>query len=54
LNQKYPGLRFRIVDEQDRIREHVNIFVNSQQVQAISSPLKPDDLMHFIGALSGG
>ena len=54
LNQNYPGLRFRIVDEQDRIREHIKIFVNAQQVHAMSTPLKPGDLMHIIGALSGG
>ena len=54
LNQKYPGIRFRIIDEQDRIREHIKVFVNSQQVHAMSTPLKPDDLMHIIGALSGG
>ena len=54
LNQKYPGLRLRIIDEQDCIREHIKIFVNAQQVHAMSTPLKPDDLTHIIGAFSGG
>ena len=28
LDRRYPGLRFRIVDEQDRMRPHVRFFVN--------------------------
>lgn len=54
LNRQYPGLRFRIIDEQDHIREHIKIFVNAQQVRSLSTPLNPADLMHIIGALSGG
>ena len=32
LEQQYPGIRFRIIDEQDRIRRHIRIFVNGEQV----------------------
>ena len=28
LDRRHPGLRFRIVDEQDRMRPHVRFFVN--------------------------
>ena len=27
LDRRYPGIRFRIVDEQDRLRRHMRIFV---------------------------
>ena len=31
LDRRYPGLRFRMIDEQDGIRRHVRFFVNGQQ-----------------------
>ena len=54
LDRRYPGLRFRIIDEQDRIREHIKIYVNGQQVQQLSVALQARDTIHIIGALSGG
>ena len=46
LDAQYPGLRFRIVTEQDRIRPHIRIFVNDEQAQE----LEPSSLA-AIGAL---
>lgn len=54
LDRRYPGLRFRIVTEQDTIRPHIRIFVNDTQVQALGTPLQSDDDIHIILALSGG
>ena len=54
MEHRYTGIRFRIVDEQDRIREHIKIFVNAQQQVRLDSPLQPTDTIHIIGALSGG
>ncbi len=54
MNQRYPGLRFRIIDEQDQIREHIKVFVNAQQAHQLDVPLQPSDKIHIIGALSGG
>ncbi len=54
MDRRFPGLRFRIIDEQDRIREHIKIFVNAQQVHKLSVSLQPMDTIHIIGALSGG
>ena len=31
LDRRYPGIRFRIIDEQDAIRPHIKIFVNREQ-----------------------
>jgi len=54
LDQRFPGLRFRIVTEQDTIREHIRIFVNEDQARDLSAALRPDDEIHIICALSGG
>jgi len=54
LDCRYPGLRFRIITEQDRIRPHIRIFINEQQVWDLSVALQPDDRIHIICALSGG
>jgi molybdopterin converting factor small subunit len=54
LDQRYPGLRFRIVTEQGTIRPHIRIFVNDTQVQALGTLLQSDDEIHIILALSGG
>ena len=54
LDQRCPGLRFRIVTEQDTIRPHIRIFVNEEQAPGLNVPLQPDDHVHIICALSGG
>ena len=54
LERRHPGLRFRIVDEQDRIRQHIAVFLNKQQVHDLATPLSPSDGLRIIGALSGG
>ena len=54
LNRRYPGFRFRIVSEQDDIREHIKIFVNQEQERDLATHLAPGDQIHIICALSGG
>ncbi len=54
LNRSYPGIRFRMIDEQDAIRPHMKIFVNGEQVFGLKSLLKPGDEVHILQALSGG
>ena len=54
LDRRYPGLRFRIITEQDTIRAHIRIFVNDEQARDLSAALRPDDQIHIICALSGG
>ena len=54
LDVKYPGFRFRIVTEQDRIRPHIRIFVNDEQAQELLAPLEPRDRIYIVCALSGG
>jgi molybdopterin converting factor small subunit len=54
LDRQYPGIRFRMIDEQDRVRRHVRIFVGGEQVFDLARPLAPDDEVVIVQALSGG
>jgi molybdopterin converting factor small subunit len=54
LDQQFPGIRFRIITEQDRIRSHIRIFVNDQQTFDLQSMLRNDDELYIVLALSGG
>jgi len=54
LDRRYPGIRFRMIDEQDVIRRHVRIFVNGDEVRALNVPLENSDEVFIIQALSGG
>jgi molybdopterin converting factor small subunit len=54
LERTYPGIRFRMIDEQDRIRRHIRIFVNGEQARDLSQPLNPTDEVIIVQALSGG
>ncbi len=54
LDRHYPGIRFRVVDEQDRIRRHMNFFVNGVMTRSLQEPVEPNGEVHILGALSGG
>ena len=54
LDRQFPGLRFRVIDEQDRMRPHMRFFVNGKQVYELNVPLTSDDSIQIVQALSGG
>jgi molybdopterin converting factor small subunit len=54
LDRRYPGMRFRVINEQDEIREHIRIFVNQTVAPNLSSALQPNDKVQIILAISGG
>lgn len=54
LDRRYPGLRFRVIDEQDRLRRHMRVFVNGIQTFDLRMALAPGDEVAIIQALSGG
>ena len=54
LDRRYPGLRFRIVDEQDRIRPHIRVFLNGKQAFDLATAVRPEDELQIVQALSGG
>lgn len=54
LERHYPGLRFRVVDEQNLLRPNMRIFVNGVGVRELQHALQPDDFVAVVLALSGG
>jgi sulfur-carrier protein len=54
LNRQFPGIRFRMIDEQDNVRPHMRIFINGEQVWNLDAPLQATDEVHILQALSGG
>ncbi len=54
LNAEFPGMRFRMIDEQDRIRQHIRIFVNQELVRDLAQPLSESDEVQILCAISGG
>ena len=54
LDRRYAGIRFRMIDEQDRVRRHIRIFVNGEQVRDLSQALRATDEVVIVQALSGG
>jgi molybdopterin converting factor small subunit len=54
LDRRYPGLRFRMIDEQDRMRPHIRFFINGEQTFDLKHPLCPADSVQIVQALSGG
>jgi sulfur-carrier protein len=54
LDRRYPGLRFRVVDEQAQLRPNMRIFVNGVGVRDLNHALQPDDFVAVVLALSGG
>ena len=54
LDRRYPGLRFRVIDEQGQMRGHMRFFVNGEQVFDVTHALRPTDEVYLVQALSGG
>jgi sulfur-carrier protein len=54
LNERCPGLRFRIVDEQGAIRAHIKIFVDGVLARDLGTPVRSDGELMIVGALTGG
>ena len=54
LERQYPGLRFRVIDEQEQMRPHMRFFVNGEQVFELTHALLPTDAVYIVQALSGG
>jgi molybdopterin converting factor small subunit len=52
-----PLLRSYVLDEQGRLRRHVNVFVGGRMVvdrRGLTDPVGPGDSIYVLQALSGG
>ena len=54
MDRRYPGIRFRMIDEQDRVRKHIRFFLNGEPVFELASAVRPTDEVCIVQALSGG
>jgi len=54
LDRRFPGIRFRVVDEQDRVRRHMRCFVNEFDARTVGTTVRDGDEIYIVGALSGG
>jgi molybdopterin synthase sulfur carrier subunit len=54
LDRQFPGIRFRMLDEQNKIRPHMKVFVNEDAVRDPETPVTPSDEITIMQALSGG
>jgi sulfur-carrier protein len=54
LDARYPGMRFRMVDEQERIRPHIRIYADGVPVTSLAARLDAPCEVLIVAALSGG
>jgi len=54
LERRYPGFRFRMLDEQARIRRHIRVFAGGVQLAGPEARLDEVAEVLIVQALSGG
>ena len=54
LDRQYPGIRFRMVDEQEALRPHIRIWINLEPVRRLAIAVQDKDEIVIVQALSGG
>lgn len=53
LDARHPGMRFRMIDEQARIRPHIKLFVGTRQAATLAERIE-GETVQIVCALSGG
>ena len=54
LDRQFPGLRFRVVDEQGRLREHMTVWLDGERCRDLAAGVAHLDEVVLMQALSGG
>ncbi len=54
LNLNYPGIRFRIVDEQGKVRPHIKLFIGTDVTRDLTAHIPSGATLMIVAALSGG
>ena len=54
LDGSYPGIRFRMIDEQGAVRPHIKLFVDQALTRDLRSSIHAGATVMIVGALSGG
>ncbi|MEP6660137.1 MAG: MoaD/ThiS family protein, partial [Acidimicrobiales bacterium] len=53
LDRQFPGIRFRMVDEQGQLRTHMKVFVNQDATRDLTTSVGGTDEVTIMQALSG-
>ncbi len=57
LNRRFPGMAYRLLDDQGRLRRFVNAFVNEESVSHLAPsdvPLHAGDVITVLPSIAGG
>lgn len=54
LDRRYPGIRFRMINEQDEMRPHIIFFVGGERTRNLQASLANTTEVVILHALSGG
>lgn len=57
LWRTYPGVRDRVVNEQDQVRQHINIFVGNENIRytgGLATRVPDGSSISIVPAVSGG
>jgi sulfur-carrier protein len=54
---QHPGLRDRVLNEQGQVRQHVNVFLDDENIrrkESLNTPLAPGSEITILPSVSGG
>jgi len=54
LESDYPGIRFRMQDEQGHLRPHIKVFIDADVERDLAVRIPPGAEIMIVAALSGG
>jgi len=54
LDVAYPGLRFRMIDEQGNVRPHIRLFTGNVATRDLGATIESGEVLMIVAALSGG
>ena len=57
MESHYPGVRSYVLDEQGKLRQHVNIFIDGTMIRdrnTLTDPFTENSEIYIMQALSGG
>jgi len=54
LDRQFPGIAFRVVDEQGRMRQHMVVWLDGERCRDLSTSVEGQDELVLMQALSGG
>lgn len=54
LDRQFPGIRFRLVDEQGALRTHMSVWIRGERCRDLTTEIADLDELVLMQALSGG